>query len=202
MINSPSENDALQRAARAAQAVQSAPSNRAGQWTRYLDALQMFTADPVPLETQGMLVRVAGLVLEAAGVRVPVGSVCEVRSEGQAPVLAEVVGFNGDRAFLMPTGDLHGLASGARVVPRPAPVVPPRFGAENHPWRRSEDRGLHLPMGDGLLGRVVDALGAEQVRGVMLPFRFTAQVSLDDAAKLAKSGYPNLEEFLNGIVPR
>jgi NAD+ synthase len=31
----------------------------------------------------------------------------------------------------------------------------------------------------------VDALGTERVRGVMLPFRFTAQVSLDDAAKLA-----------------
>ena len=31
----------------------------------------------------------------------------------------------------------------------------------------------------------VDALGADQVRGVMLPYRFTAQVSLDDAAKLA-----------------
>jgi NAD+ synthase len=31
----------------------------------------------------------------------------------------------------------------------------------------------------------VDALGAEHVRGVMLPYRFTAQVSLDDAAKLA-----------------
>jgi NAD+ synthase len=31
----------------------------------------------------------------------------------------------------------------------------------------------------------VDALGAGRVRGVMLPFRFTAQVSLDDAAKLA-----------------
>jgi NAD+ synthase len=37
----------------------------------------------------------------------------------------------------------------------------------------------------------VDALGAEKVRGVMLPFRFTAQVSLDDAAKLAKAlGFP------------
>ena len=37
----------------------------------------------------------------------------------------------------------------------------------------------------------VDALGAEQVRGVMLPFRFTAQVSLDDAAKLANAlGFP------------
>ena len=33
----------------------------------------------------------------------------------------------------------------------------------------------------------VDALGAERVRGVMLPFRFTAQVSQDDAAKLARS---------------
>lgn len=33
----------------------------------------------------------------------------------------------------------------------------------------------------------VDALGADRVRGVMLPFRFTAQVSLDDAAKLAKA---------------
>ena len=33
----------------------------------------------------------------------------------------------------------------------------------------------------------VDALGAERVRGMMLPYRFTAQVSLDDAAKLAKA---------------
>jgi len=33
----------------------------------------------------------------------------------------------------------------------------------------------------------VDALGADRVRGVMLPFRFTAQVSLEDAAKLAKA---------------
>src|SRR5947199_7242795 len=33
----------------------------------------------------------------------------------------------------------------------------------------------------------VDALGAERVRGVMLPFRYTAQVSQDDAAKLAEA---------------
>ncbi len=33
----------------------------------------------------------------------------------------------------------------------------------------------------------VDALGADKVRGVMLPFRFTAQESLDDAAKLTKA---------------
>ena len=28
-----------------------------------------------------------------------------------------------------------------------------------HPWRRNEDRTLHLPVGDGLLGRVVDSHG-------------------------------------------
>ena len=91
--------------------------------------------------------------------RVPVGSVCDVRSAGQPVVTAEVVGFDGDRAFLMPTGEVHGLASGAQVSPRQAPQAAPQFGQEHHPWRRSEDRGLHLPMGDGLLGRVVDSHG-------------------------------------------
>lgn len=131
-------------------------------WLRHLAELQEHAATPLPLESVGTLLRVTGLVLEAAGIRVPVGSVCEVLSEDQTPpvrVLAEVVGFSGDRAFLMPTGDLHGLASGARVVPRPAPRVPPRLGQDHHPWRRSEDRSLHLPVGDGLLGRVVDAHG-------------------------------------------
>ncbi len=143
----------------------SAPAPRSDQkWLRYLADLQAFAAAPVPFETQGTLVRVAGLVLEAAGIRAPVGSVCEVRMAGQPPIQAEVVGFSGDRAYLMPTGEVHGLASGARVVPRPSPAVPPRFGQVNHPWRRSEDRGLHLPMGDGLLGRVVDPHGVPMDR--------------------------------------
>jgi flagellum-specific ATP synthase len=111
------------------------------------------------MAVSGTLVRVTGLVLEAAGVRAPVGSVCEVMGEGHPPVTAEVVGFNGNRAFLMPTGVVHGLSSGARVVPRALPCQPPRFGQPQHPWRRTEDRGLHLPMGDGLLGRVVDSHG-------------------------------------------
>ena len=132
---------------------------RSATWSRYLADLQAYAALPQPLDSSGTLVRVTGLVLEAAGVRVPVGSMCEVRAEGQPGVPAEVVGFNGDRAFLMATGDMQGLTSGACVMPLPPPHVPPGFGIENHPWRRSEDRGLHLPMGDGLLGRVVDAQG-------------------------------------------
>ena len=132
---------------------------REQRWQRYLGDLQEFAQLPQPFESVGSLRRVTGLVLEAAGVRVPVGSVCEITSEGQAPVMAEVVGFNGDRAFLMPTGEMHGMSSGAQVRPCAAPRQPPRWGRENRPWRRSEDRGLHLPMGDGLLGRVVDSHG-------------------------------------------
>ena len=152
-------------------------------WQKYLADLRSFSADPVRLETQGLLVRVTGLVLEAAGIRVPVGSVCQIenvaqpsvqgsahgsaqrsaqRAEqkaGPAPVMAEVVGFAGDCAYLMPTSDVAGLASGARVVPRPSPIVPLQLGAARHPWRRHQDRTLHLPVGDGLLGRVVDANG-------------------------------------------
>lgn len=129
------------------------------QWHRYLTDLSTFPEDKIPLESQGMLLRVTGLLLEATGIRVPVGSVCEVQMPGQAPVLAEVVGFSGDRAYLMPTGDVHGLVSGARVVPQPTPLVPLMLGASRHPWRRGEDRTLHLPVGEGLLGRVVDSHG-------------------------------------------
>ena len=132
---------------------------RATRWHTYLDELEAYAAMPQDFATSGTLVRVTGLALEAAGVKVPVGSVCEVIGPGHTPVMAEVVGFSGHRAYLMPTGALHGLTSGARVVPRALPHHPPRFGESHHPWRRTEDRGLHLPMGDGLLGRVVDAMG-------------------------------------------
>ena len=133
-------------------------TERAARWRRYLADLEAHAAVAQPLTSEGILVRVTGLVLEAAGVRAPVGSVCEVSAAG-GPVSAEVVGFHRDRAYLMPTGELHGLASGARVVPRPAPQSAPQLGRDNPLWRRSEDRGLHLPMGTGLLGRVVDAHG-------------------------------------------
>ncbi len=134
-------------------------------WPRFLADMERYAALPQALEMEGSLVRVTGLVLEAAGIRAPVGAVCAVGQPGATPVTAEVVGFNGDRAYLMPTADIMGLSSGARVVPLPVEQIPPRLGIENHPWRRSEDRGLHLPMGNGLLGRVVDAHGLPMDRG-------------------------------------
>jgi flagellum-specific ATP synthase len=131
-------------------------------WGRFLDDLDACATTQMPFENQGKLVRVAGLVLEATGLRLPVGAVCEIHSETRleaTPVLAEVVGFAGDRAYLMPTAEVHGLANGARVIPCPIPINTPVLGRPNHPWRRSEDRTRHLPVGAGLLGRVVNAQG-------------------------------------------
>jgi flagellum-specific ATP synthase len=139
--------------------VSTATSPRAQRWHHFLADLEALAGVALPLRSHGTLVRVTGLVLEAAGVRAPLGAVCEVQGDSPTPVLAEVVGFSGDRAFLMPTGDLSGLASGARVSPRAVPQAAPRLGRDNRLWRRSEDRGLHLPVGDGLLGRVLDAHG-------------------------------------------
>ena len=80
------------------------------------------------LEARGTLTRLAGLVLEASGLRMPVGSQCLVAMQAQEPVLAEVVGFAG-RTFLMPAGDIHGLSSGCGVTPAPSFVpVPPGDG--------------------------------------------------------------------------
>ena len=94
---------------------------------------------PAPV-VEGRLTRLVGLTLEAVGCVAPIGAHCRVVSPGHGePVEAEVVGFADDRVFLMPAGDVHGLAPYARVVP--------------------SGGGSRVPLGDGLLGRVLDGNG-------------------------------------------
>lgn len=113
------------------------------------------------LEVRGTLTRLAGLVLEASGIRAPVGSQCLISMKSQLPVLAEVVGFSNERAFLMPAGDVQGLTSGATVTPLSPYVTRPRLGGVPMTATGTADIGLlRLPLGDGLLGRVVDAHGS------------------------------------------
>lgn len=129
-------------------------------WFNFMEALKTRCQEPLALETRGTLTRLAGLVLEAKGIRVPVGSQCWLSMERQEPVLAEVVGFSGDHAYLMSAGDVHGLSSGARVTPLAPYVATPRLGEAPSIQGNTPDAGLlRLPLGDGLLGRVVDAQG-------------------------------------------
>jgi len=134
-------------------------------WQRYLSDARERVNRGSTLEVRGTLTRLTGLVLEASGIRVPVGSQCMVSMKSQSPVLAEVVGFSNDRAYLMPAGDVHGLSSGASVVPAAAYVPVPRLGESGSAEEVATGAGLlRLPLGDGLLGRVVDAHGAPMDR--------------------------------------
>ncbi|HEX5485150.1 MAG TPA: flagellar protein export ATPase FliI [Limnobacter sp.] len=125
----------------------------------WLDDCQALVKFAQPVAQTGKLVRVAGLVMEAVGLKLPVGSVCTVVQKGTPDLEAEVVGFSGERLFLMPSTDVHGMTPGARVIPQEPPAQAPKLGQKAHPWRRPEDKTKHLPVGDSLLGRVVDSNG-------------------------------------------
>lgn len=58
---------------------------------------------------QGRLTRMVGLTLEAVGLNVPVGSQCRVVLPHNKNIDAEVVGFNGDKTYLMPVQKVEGL---------------------------------------------------------------------------------------------
>jgi len=130
-------------------------------WNQFMALARQVASQHTPLETSGKLTRLAGLVLEAQGIKTPVGSQCviDMPHDPDTAVLAEVVGFSNDRAFLMPAGDVQGLSSGARIRPL-APYRPhPKLGQEPRPLVPNDRGVLRLPLGHGLLGRVVDAYG-------------------------------------------
>ncbi len=135
----------------------------AAHWDRLFDAAEARVAGAGALVPQGRLVRAAGLVLEASGLKLPLGAICRIQagSAGSADsgVEAEVVGFERDHLLLMPTTATTGLSPGARVAPCSIVASPLRYGQAQAPRRRASDRMRHLPVGEGLLGRVVDAAG-------------------------------------------
>jgi flagellum-specific ATP synthase len=115
-------------------------AQRAALWRERL-ARQVVRAQALPPPAvEGSLTRMVGLALEATGCQAAVGDICDLLSVDGTRVEAEVVGFGGERLFLMPTSDVHGLAPSARVVPRQ------RAGA--------------VPVGPAMLGRIIDGTGA------------------------------------------
>ena len=124
----------------------------------HLRAHRQLLQAAVPLPVTGRLVRVSGLVMEATGLRLPLGSVCRV-SDGHSTTEAEVVGFARGRLHLMPTGDIHGLSPGARVEPLQYPFEGLHYGQPVPPLAQRVSHLRRLPMGEALLGRVIDPAG-------------------------------------------
>ncbi|MBT8076983.1 MAG: FliI/YscN family ATPase, partial [Gammaproteobacteria bacterium] len=91
------------------------------------------------LVVEGVLRQTIGLAMEAEGCHAPVGGRCDVVAEEGRRVETEVVGFSGDRLFLMPVGEMRGIVPNARVIP--VAGVP------------------EVAVGDELLGRILDGRG-------------------------------------------
>lgn len=126
---------------------------------QYLDQCRTQVATAHSWQLAGRLTRINGLVMEASGLKLPLGAGARIQVRGTTMVEAEVVGFSGDRLFMMPTEDVYGLSPGALVLPLSPTPTPPILGQIPTPQRRMPDRAKHLPVGDALLGRVVDGNG-------------------------------------------
>ncbi|TFH85382.1 flagellar protein export ATPase FliI [Billgrantia azerbaijanica] len=119
-------------------------------WQQTLAHVHERVASVPTYRTSGRVLRATGMVIEAVGLRVALGNACRIElpspvsSEPPRHAEAEVVGFAGEKLFLMPLSEITGLMPGARVFPLGE--------GPDHAARR-------FPLGDSLLGRVVDGNG-------------------------------------------
>lgn len=112
--------------------------SRSSIWCELLQDYKNRADQEAPLIVEGKVDRMVGLTLETVGCQAAVGARCLI-SSNEGDMEAEVVGFAGERLYLMPTTELRGLVPDARVTP---------------------GNGMYkAKVGDELLGRVIDAAG-------------------------------------------
>ena len=101
------------------------------------------------LRVWGKVTKIVGLVIEGYCPSSSVGTMCEVLPlTGGDPIAAEVVGFRDGLALLMPLGELRGLGPGSLI--------------------RVLRTSATMPVGDAMLGRVLDAMG-QSIDGLPSP---------------------------------
>ena len=113
--------------------------NRNKLWKERLAKYRARIEKSQPICVEGKLSQMVGMTLEAMGCQAPVGARCRVVDTGNAEIEAEVVGFSGEKLFLMPTSEIQGIVPNARVIPT--------------------NRVYQAPVGYSLLGRVIDGAG-------------------------------------------
>lgn len=118
------------------------------QWMTKIDCAQQKLQSISLIRQYGRLVKASGLVLEAVGLKLPLGSNCFVERQLDGKVQAvecEVIGFNGKTLYLMPFESTDGILLDARVY--------------TSQYDLTHFSHKVLPIGTGLLGRIVDAMG-------------------------------------------
>ena len=92
------------------------------------------------IQAYGKVTNVVGLVIEAQGPVSRLGTVCDIFTKGHMhKITAEVLGFRDNKVMLMPLEEIRGIGPGCPIVARQQRAV--------------------IPVGFGLLGRIIDALG-------------------------------------------
>ncbi len=105
-----------------------------------LDRVRARVAEANFYRLKGKVTELTGLVVKAVIPGVKVGELCYIESlHLKKPIKAEVVGFRDKHVLLMPLGELAGIGPGNDVVPT--------------------GHSLLVPVGRGLLGRILDGLG-------------------------------------------
>lgn len=118
------------------------------QWMTKIDRATTQLQSLSLIRQYGRLIKASGLVLEAVGLKLPLGSNCFVERQTHGKLEAvecEVVGFNEQTLYLMPFESTDGILLGARVY--------------TSKYDLAHFSHKVLPIGMGLLGRVVDAMG-------------------------------------------
>jgi len=123
-------------------------------------------------------VQVIGLTIEAEGLNAQVGELCHIRTGSDAPPIAsEVVGFRRNRTLLMPLGEMEGIQPGSLVV--------------------ASGSLFTVPVGMGLLGRVIDGLG--QPLDGLGPIRSLQNVPLTHSSPHPLRRRPISEPLVTGV---
>lgn len=129
---------------------------------KYVDSVQRID----PIKYTGHVIRVRGILIESTGPQAVIGEVCQIYlSRTNEIIQAEVVGFNGHTVQLMSYADLKGIEIGCKVVATGAILT--------------------VPVGDHLLGRVVDALGKayDEKEELFSPIHYPVLASPPDPLK-------------------
>lgn len=127
-------------------------------------------------QAHGHVDEIVGLVVRATVSGVSFGEIVKIDRRGREPLAAEVVGFRGEQAVLLPLGELHGVAPASSV------------------WRTGE--ALSIRCGDDLKGRVLDGVGQPIDNGPALTGETWA---VDRAAPNALERPPITEKLATGV---
>jgi len=101
---------------------------------------------------EGTLFRVTGLLFEVQGLPMSTGERATVSLGPDRAVEAECIGFNSGITYLMPIDPVESVTPGASVYPIGTPYY------EDGRFRVMSSSGS-LPLGEALLGRIVDGFG-------------------------------------------